>query len=89
MKDLINIKKKYKECRFFQSSLFFYKNNPIEDEKCNKLLIRKHNILDKKEFVDDFSVRAIKLNKIIVSDPQEIVKKGETITIGIREILVK
>lgn len=49
----------------------------------------ENKFLDKKEFVDDFSVRAIKINQVVLNDPQKKINKGEIISIGIREILVK
>jgi len=49
----------------------------------------ENKILDKKEFVDDFSVRAIKINQVVLNDPQKKINKGEIISIGFRDILVK
>jgi len=49
----------------------------------------ENKILDKKEFVDDFSVRAIKINQVVLNDPQKKINKGEIISIGFHDILVK
>jgi hypothetical protein len=51
--------------------------------------VLENKILDKKEFVDDFSVRAIKINQVVLNDPQKKINKGEIISIGFHDILVK
>ena len=49
----------------------------------------ENKILSESEFKDFFSVRALKLNQIMVCDPQEKISKGEIITIGFNDIVVK
>jgi hypothetical protein len=49
----------------------------------------ENEILNKNEFIDHFSIRSIKLNEKIVCDSEQNIKKGDIITIGFRNIIVK
>lgn len=46
----------------------------------------ENKIIEKKEFNDLHSVRAIKINDKIVSDPNINIQKSDKITIGIKNI---